>query len=717
MSRTPETLEELYESINDTSSINTLVGSISSKVAKLVENATRIHEKILGIVRQGPGKLDKALIKQIFDRVSAFKQAVVARLEEATDTDAQALMVAMQQIDEALNLLIRTIGPNAPGGAANAPGGGAPNAPGGGAPGPNGGAPNAPNAPPANGIPRENILPYPANAGNLFSSGKNAPAPGSYEIARGTSGTARENILPYPANAGNLFSSGKNAPAPGSYEIARGTTARNRPNGPVFGPARPQASAPQTRLPLGGRLGPAGLPLPQAVNSQALALLAQPDQLAITLTVGLPPRVTSVVSPVLGQLYRLSRSNPLGVGRLIELAQLIQTRQVRGDMLSRLLVRLPAIYAMRLQNLPTANESSLAAFERVAARNTAQELAIGDISSQDLEAMRDLIAREYGIDREELRRLAASMLMALFILLRLYTLIQQNPQLGGPGYEELGNGGLALGSQTNQLALGRQANQLALGRQANQLALGSQASQLALGNQANQLALGSQASQLALGNQASQASQLALGNQASQASQLALGNASRPLAILNGPAPNREITTGDLERISGLIESTSKLSAPKPGAVVALLKKMEVADKPSKKNVEVAKSQVMALLVNMVRQGKKVSVEELLTNPDKNTRTYLGLIDYVDGLSAEEPKATIAKLLYILRDIQGPLGSANATNEYLANSNMASAKKNLSNKVKKYTLNSPYNAKGGRRTRCGCAFGGRRGKKTRKSRR
>ena len=692
MSRTPETLEELYQSINDTSSINTLVGSISSKVAKLVENATRIHEKILGIVRQGPGKLDKALIKQIFDRVSAFKQAVVARLEEATDTDAQALMVAMQQIDEALNLLIRTIGPGAP----NAPGApGAPGAPN--ARGPNGGAPNAPGAPPANGIPRENILPYPANAGNLFSSGKNAPAPGSYEIARGTSGTERENILPYPVNAGNLFSSGKNAPAPGSYEIARGTTARNRPNGPVFGPARPQASAPQTRLPLGGRLGPAGLPI-QAVNSQALALLAQPDQLAMTLTVGLPPRVTSVVSPVLGQLYRLSRSNPLGVGRLIELAQLIQTGQVRGDMLSRLLVRLPAIYAMRLQNLPTANESSLAAFERVAARNTAQELAIGDISSQDLEAMRDLIAREYGIDREELRRLAASMLMALFILLRLYTLIQQNQQLGGPGYAELGNGGLALGSQASQLALGSQTNQLALGRQANQLALGSQASQLALGNQASQ-------------------GPLALGNQASQASQLALGNASRPLSILNGPAPNREISQEDLERISGLIESTSKLSAPKPGAVVALLKKMEVADKPSKKNVEVAKSQVMSLLVNMVRQGKKVSVEELLTNPDKNTRTYLGLIDYVDGLSAEEPKATIAKLLYILRDIQGPLGSANATNEYLANSNMASAKKNLSNKVKKYTLNSPYNAKGGRRTRCGCAFGGRRGKKTRKSRR
>ena len=694
MSRTPETLEELYESINDTSSINTLVGSISSKVAKLVENATRIHEKILGIVRQGPGKLDKALIKQIFDRVSAFKQAVVARLEEATDTDAQALMVAMQQIDEALNLLIRTIGPNAPGG-------GAPNAPGGGAPGPNGGAPNAP---PANGIPRENILPYPANAGNLFSSGKNAPAPGSYEIARGTSGTARENILPYPANAGNLFSSGKNAPAPGSYEIARGTTARNRPNGPVFGPARPQASAPQTRLPLGGRLGPAGLPLPQAVNSQALALLAQPDQLAITLTVGLPPRVTSVVSPVLGQLYRLSRSNPLGVGRLIELAQLIQTRQVRGDMLSRLLVRLPAIYAMRLQNLPTANESSLAAFERVAARNTAQELAIGDISSQDLEAMRDLIAREYGIDREELRRLAASMLMALFILLRLYTLIQQNQQLGGPGYAELGNGGPALGSQG--LALGNQG--LALGNQG--LALGNQTARQALALQNQGLALQNQASQLALQNQ----SPLALGNASRP---LALGNASRPLAILNGPAPNREITTGDLERISGLIESTSKLSAPKPGAVVALLKKMEVADKPSKKNVEVAKSQVMSLLVNMVRQGKKVSVEELLTNPDKNTRTYLGLIDYVDGLSAEEPKATIAKLLYILRDIQGPLGSANATNEYLANSNMASAKKNLSNKVKKYTLNSPYNAKGGRRTRCGCAFGGRRGRKTRKSRR
>ena len=163
----------------------------------------------------------------------------------------------------------------------------------------------------------------------------------------------------------------------------------------------------------------------------------------------------------------------------------------------------------------------------------------------------------------------------------------------------------------------------------------------------------------------------------------------------------------------------SKVQVPKSGSVTGLLKKMEVAEKPSKKNLDVAKGQVMALVVDKLRQGKKVGVQELLTNPDRDTRVYMGLLDYVDGLSTEEAEAkkTIAKLLYVLRDIQGPLGSANATNNYVANSNMANAKKNLSNRTKKYTLNSPYNAKGGRRTRCGCGFGGRRGRKTRKSRR
>ena len=422
-----------------------------------------------------------------------------------------------------------------------------------------------------------------------------------------------------------------------------------------------------------------------------------------------------MVSSVLGQVYRLSRSNPLGVGRLIEVGHLVRTGQLRGDILRRLLARIPAIYSMRVQNLPTANEeTSLAAFERVAARNTGQELVIPAVDSQDLDAVRELIAAEYGIDRDELRRFTASMLMALFILLRLYTLIQQsNQQLGNGG---LGSGGLALGNQSlalgNQgLALGNQ--RLALGNQASQLALASRQNQVALRNETarqNRLALNE--SPLALQNQ----SPLALQNQ----SPLALGNSERPLGLnLQGQAPNREISTEDLERMSGLIESMSKAPVPKSGAVTGLLKKMEVAEKPSKKNLDVAKGQVMALVVDKLRQGKKVGVQELLTNPDRNTRVYMGLLDYVNGLSTEEAEAkkTIAKLLYVLRDIQGALGSANATNEYVANSNMANAKKNLSNRTKKYTLNSPYNAKGGRRTRCGCAFGGRRGRKTRKSRR
>jgi hypothetical protein len=80
---------------------------------------------------------------------------------------------------------------------------------------------------------------------------------------------------------------------------------------------------------------------------------------------------------------------------------------------------------------------------------------------------------------------------------------------------------------------------------------------------------------------------------------------------------------------------------------------------------------------------------------------------------------TVSILLYILRDIEGTLGSEPAINihEKVKNSNMANAKNKLSTRVKKYTLSSPYNAKGGRRTRCGCGFGGRRGRKTRKSRR
>ena len=231
-------------------------------------------------------------------------------------------------------------------------------------------------------------------------------------------------------------------------------------------------------------------------------------------------------------------------------------------------------------------------------------------------------------------------------------------------------------------------------------------------------------------NNSAGASRAAASAQAAAARAATARDTAQAEQLAPAAGPNREISEGDLNSIKRVIESRSTLTKGKitPGSVVGLLTPLRTQDPVSKKNLDDAKNKVLALLIDKVQEGKKdVPVEELLTNPNSKTRTYLGLLDYVTALDTSDAgnrKNQVATLLYILRDMEEP-GSANVTNEYVTNSIMANAKKAISNATKKYTLTSPYNAKGGsRKTRCGCGlkFGGRRtrrvgARKTRKSRR
>ena len=297
-------LEQLFVSLNN-KNINTLINTISQKVASLIETARGLRAKIEQLAMRP--NVNNETIKDVLTRVKAFKERIRGSLSKLNSAEANELGTAMGELETALNQLQKK-------------GSGAAN-----------------------------------------------------------TGTGRNT-----RNASN----------------SRSNTRTGGPNVP---------------------------PRPAELVSQALTLLKEPSALETGLTEGLSPQFTTTVSSVVSRVSQLSRSNPFGVGRLMELASLIRLGEFRGDILSlrRILRNIPAVLAMRATNLPnTPNTSaSLAVFRRVAQNtDSSQQLSLSGstLNPTDREQVRNIIASELPALRDELSSFSDTELVSLFILLGLF---------------------------------------------------------------------------------------------------------------------------------------------------------------------------------------------------------------------------------------------------------------------------------------------------------
>ena len=806
-------LEQLYASLNNrgNTSINALVTTISAKVRALIETAGRLRDKIQQLA--GRPNVSDDMIRQILERVEAFKTRIRESLGRLNGQEATQLGTAMGELEQALDQLLNRGGAAPGGGNGAAPGGGNGAAPGGGngaAPGGgNGGgaaparapAPAASNLqariqalyarppidtpqlplggqlPPAGvplaprvmapqglapqglapqGLAPQGLAPQAPAAPALAAPfqpvvGLNAAQLAAVRAAAGL-GSGPPPIAPIYVPRAHLepFLAGQAQPASASAS----SSAFAPPNANTFALGGPAAQAENANAYALGGTAPASASASAApsgdasgtLNATAVYLLKQP-WLAELLIQNFAPEVKAIIQPgvssMLTKLSGIINSDTNKAGRLLDLANLIRRGEAVGRGELQILLRaIPEIVSMGAQNLPNAtNYGTLkATYLRIARRpkaNNRNQLNVTNANTSGVKDNRELILQgltalypnlgdltRHNLNEYDTIKLLTILLFRDFVL---YAAAQARGQPTDAVPAELGGDGLG-----NAFPIG--APGLEAPVQANALALGAAAAARAPAPapapqyQLHPAAARYAAAQAQLPLARSPQGALPLQNQ---------GAAPAPLAILNqgvaaSPAagPNREISEGDLNSIKRVIESRSTLTKTKitPGSVLGLLTPLRTQDPVSKKNLDVAKNQVLALLIDKVQEGKKdVPLEELLTNPDSKTRTYLGLLDYVSALDTSDDgnrKNQVAILLYILRDMGEP-GSANNKNEYVANSNMANAKKAISNATKKYTLTSPYNAKGGaRKTRCGCGlkFGGRRTRrvrprKTRKSRR
>lgn len=386
-------LEQLFVSLNN-KNINTLINTISQKVASLIETARGLRAKIEQLAMRP--NVNNETIKDVLTRVKAFKERIRGSLSKLNSAEANELGTAMGELETALN-----------------------------------------------------------------------------QLQKKGSG---------PANTGT----GRNT---------RNASNNSRSNTRTGGPNVP--------------------PRPAELVSQALTLLKEPSALETGLTEGLSPQFTTTVSSVVSRVSQLSRSNPFGVGRLMELASLIRLGEFRGDILSlrRILRNIPAVLAMRATNLPnTPNTSaSLAVFRRVAQNtDSSQQLSLSGstLNPTDREQVRNIIASELPALRDELSSFSDTELVSLFILLGLFNSASELAGASVNGTRPALVNGTATRAQPSLVNGTANTAQLALVNGTANTA------QLALVNGAR--AAPANTAQLALANGTANSAQLALTNRANQ---------------------------------------------------------------------------------------------------------------------------------------------------------------------------------------------------------